>query len=90
MTAIVSRARNFTEFSSNSFNLCVFLIASRPVNFKLRYEFVDYHQDGAPTYTEQDCHRKFVSNELERRDMGKFRSVRNIFLFGRGGAAHLK
>lgn len=62
----------------------------RPVNFKLRYEFVDYQQDGAPIYSEQECHRKFISSELERRDMGKFRSVRNIFLFGRGGAINLE
>lgn len=62
----------------------------RPVKFKLRYEFVDYQQDGVPIYSEHECQRKFVSFELERRDLGKFRSVRNIFLFGRGGAINLK
>lgn len=62
----------------------------RPANFKLRYEFVDYQQDGVPIYSEHECQRKFVSSELERRDMGKFRSIRNIFLFGRGGAINLK
>lgn len=60
------------------------------MNFKLRYEFVDYQQDGVPIYGDQECHRKFVSTDLERRDMGKFRSARNIFLFGRGGATQLK
>lgn len=67
----------------------IFLIY-RPVKFKLRYEFVDYQQDGTPIYSEHECQRKFVSSELERRDMGKFRSVRNIFLFGRGGASDMK
>lgn len=68
----------------------MFKFCFRPVRFKLRYEFVDYQQEGAPMLTEHECHRKFVSTELERRDMGKFRSVRNIFLFGRGGATNLK
>lgn len=60
------------------------------MKFKLLYEFVDYQQDGTPIHSEHECHRKFVSSELERRDMGKFRSVRNIFQFGRGGASQLK
>ncbi|XP_031626059.1 uncharacterized protein LOC116342540 [Contarinia nasturtii] len=61
----------------------------QPVKFKLKYEFVDYQQDGAPIFSEHECQRKFISSELERRDMGKFRSVRNVFLFGRGGAVNL-
>lgn len=71
-------------------NITADLYFFRPVKFKLRYEFVDYQQDGAPIYSEHECQRKFISSELERRDMGKFRSVRNIFLFGRGGANDLK
>lgn len=62
----------------------------RPVRFKLRYEFVDYQQDGEAITEDKKCDRKFISLDLQRREMGKFRSVRNIFLFGRGGATNLK
>lgn len=60
------------------------------MKFKLRYEFIDYQQDGTPINSEHECQRKFVSTELERRDMGKFRSLRNIFMFGRGGSNDLQ
>lgn len=39
---------------------------------------------------ELDCNRKFVSNLMDRKDPAIFRSVRNIFLFGRGGTRNLK
>lgn len=37
-----------------------------------------------------DCNRKFVSSLMDRKDPAIFRSVRNIFLFGRGGTRNLK
>jgi hypothetical protein len=64
---------------------------SRPLNFKIRYEFVDYIQDGLPIDSEHGCNRKFVSSLMEKRsDPISFRSVRNVFYFGRGGARNLK
>lgn len=60
------------------------------MRFKLRYEFVDYQQDGEAITEDKRCERKFISVDLQRREMGKFRSVRNIFLFGRGGSTNLK
>lgn len=71
-------------------NAIVFFFLFRPVRFKLRYEFVDYQQDGVAMSEEKKCDRKFISVDLQRREMGKFRSVRNIFLFGRGGSSNLK
>ncbi|XP_043865522.1 uncharacterized protein LOC6586587 isoform X3 [Drosophila mojavensis] len=63
----------------------------RPLDFKLKYEFIDLHQDGLPQGGgELDCNRKFVSSLMDRKDPAIFRSVRNIFLFGRGGTRHLK
>ncbi|XP_046807625.1 uncharacterized protein LOC111683168 isoform X2 [Lucilia cuprina] len=63
----------------------------RPLEFKLKYEFIDLHQDGLPMGGgELDCNRKFVSNLMDRKDPAIFRSVRNIFLFGRGGTRNLK
>ncbi|XP_037938714.1 uncharacterized protein LOC119671912 isoform X1 [Teleopsis dalmanni] len=65
--------------------------ALRPLDFKLKYEFIDLHQDGLPMGGgEHDCSRKFVSNMMDRKDPAIFRSVRNIFLFGRGGTRNLK
>ncbi|XP_037908293.1 uncharacterized protein LOC119649946 isoform X2 [Hermetia illucens] len=63
--------------------------ALRPLNFKLRYEFVDLYQDGIPIFGTHECNRKFVSGLIERREPTTFRSIRNIFLFGRGGARNL-
>ncbi|XP_059613973.1 uncharacterized protein LOC132260076 [Phlebotomus argentipes] len=60
--------------------------ALRPLSFRLKYEFVDLQQDGIPMGADQDCNRRFVSSMMDRRDPGVFRSVRNVFLFGRGGA----
>lgn len=60
-----------------------------PLNFKLRYEFVDLYQDGIPIFGTHECNRKFVSGLIERREPTTFRSIRNIFLFGRGGARNL-
>uniref|UniRef100_A0A1B0CN39 CUB domain-containing protein n=1 Tax=Lutzomyia longipalpis TaxID=7200 RepID=A0A1B0CN39_LUTLO len=60
--------------------------ALRPLNFRLKYEFVDLQQDGMPTGADTDCNRRFVSSMMDRRDPGVFRSVRNVFLFGRGGS----
>uniref|UniRef100_W8C8T0 CUB domain-containing protein n=1 Tax=Ceratitis capitata TaxID=7213 RepID=W8C8T0_CERCA len=63
----------------------------RPLEFKLKYEFIDLHQDGLPLVGgEIDCNRKFVSSLMERKDPAIFRSVRNTFLFGRGGTRNLK
>ncbi|XP_033240183.1 uncharacterized protein [Drosophila pseudoobscura] len=63
----------------------------RPLDFKLKYEFIDLHQDGLPWGGgEHDCNRKFLSSMMDRKDPAIFRSVRNIFLFGRGGTRHLK
>ncbi|XP_034481213.1 uncharacterized protein LOC117786905 [Drosophila innubila] len=63
----------------------------RPLDFKLKYEFIDLHQDGLPQGGgDLDCNRKFVSSLMDRKDPAIFRSVRNIFLFGRGGTRHLK
>ncbi|XP_049313230.1 uncharacterized protein LOC105221859 isoform X3 [Bactrocera dorsalis] len=63
----------------------------RPLEFKLKYEFIDLHQDGLPLAGgENDCNRKFVSSLMDRKDPAIFRSVRNIFLFGRGGTRNLK
>ncbi|XP_058981879.1 uncharacterized protein LOC101896332 [Musca domestica] len=63
----------------------------RPLEFKLKYEFIDLHQDGLPMGGgELDCNRKFVSSLMDRKDPAIFRSVRNIFLFGRGGTRNLK
>lgn len=64
--------------------------ALRPLNFKLRYEFVDLLQDGQAIGSEHECNRRFVNNLGEKRESGVVRSVRNIFLFGRGGASSLK
>ncbi|GAB0095570.1 uncharacterized protein DMENIID0001_109660 [Sergentomyia squamirostris] len=58
----------------------------RPLAFKLKYEFVDLQQDGIPMGADTDCNRRFVSSMMDRRDPGVFRSVRNVFLFGRGGS----
>lgn len=63
----------------------------RPLNFKIKYEFVDYIQDGLPIDTEHGCNRKFVSNLIEHQNEPTiFRGVRNVFMFGRGGAKNLK
>ncbi|XP_055909808.1 uncharacterized protein LOC129944417 isoform X3 [Eupeodes corollae] len=62
----------------------------RPLDFKLKYEFVDLHQDGIPMGGEHDCNRKFVSSQMDRKDPAIFRSIRNIFMFGRGGTRNLR
>jgi len=75
----------------------------RPVRFVALYEFVDPRQDGEPFGT-GPCDRRFVSRHRTgpvmpsnvimpyRGDMreNSFRSSKDIFLFGRGGARHLK
>lgn len=62
----------------------------RPLQFKLRYEFIDFQQDGLPIGTEHECSRKFVSSLMDHNDQGNFRSTKNIFMFGRGGTPNLK
>uniref|UniRef100_A0A182TNP0 CUB domain-containing protein n=1 Tax=Anopheles melas TaxID=34690 RepID=A0A182TNP0_9DIPT len=62
----------------------------RPLQFALRYEFVDLLQDGTAIGGENECHRRFASSQMERKGPHPVRSVRNIFLFGRGGAKHLQ
>ncbi|XP_038115047.1 uncharacterized protein LOC6050731 isoform X2 [Culex quinquefasciatus] len=61
----------------------------RPLQFALKYEFVDFLQDGVPFAGEHDCNRRFSSSQIEKKGVHPVRSVRNIFLFGRGGAKHL-
>ncbi|XP_055536271.1 uncharacterized protein LOC129724969 isoform X2 [Wyeomyia smithii] len=61
----------------------------RPLQFSLRYEFVDFLQDGQPIGKESDCNRRFLSSQLDKKGPHPVRSVRNIFLFGRGGAKQL-
>ncbi|XP_052859858.1 uncharacterized protein LOC128267111 [Anopheles cruzii] len=61
----------------------------RPLQFALRYEFVDLLQDGTAIAGESECSRRFASSQMERKGPHPVRSVRNIFLFGRGGARHL-
>lgn len=39
--------------------------------------------------TSSDCHRRFVSSLMERKDVNVFKSARNVFFFGRGGAKNL-
>ena len=40
--------------------------------------------------SDHECSRKFISSLMERKDPAIFRSVRNIFMFGRGGTTNLK
>lgn len=54
-----------------------------PVNFVLRYEFVDLSQEGLP-FSLNPCDRIFKDNS------GKFYSPRITFLYGRGGQRSLK
>ncbi|XP_058457818.1 uncharacterized protein LOC131434755 isoform X2 [Malaya genurostris] len=61
----------------------------RPLQFALRYEFVDFLQDGTPIGRESECNRRFMSSQIDKKGPHPVRSVRNIFLFGRGGAKHL-
>lgn len=63
----------------------------RPLNFKINYEFVDLFQDGTPFDNDQGCNRKFVSSTIEpQMEPIVFRSIRNVFFFGRSGAINLK
>ncbi|CAG9804070.1 unnamed protein product [Chironomus riparius] len=64
--------------------------ALRPLNFKINYEFVDLYQDGIPFDNDQGCNRKFVSNLIDQQmEPIIFRSIRNVFFFGRSGAINL-
>lgn len=79
--------------------------ALRPLTFRLKYEFVDLQQDGVPAATPAattnqsvipvpppsvgECSRRFVSSLMERKDVNVFKSARNVFFFGRGGAKNL-
>ncbi|XP_044271339.1 uncharacterized protein LOC123015593 [Tribolium madens] len=60
--------------------------ALRPVQFRALYEFVDLHLDGEP-YGPGACSRRFSS--LNQDGPQKFRSPRDIFLYGRGGAKNI-
>lgn len=51
---------------------------------------MDLQQDGSPMGAENECQRKFISQQLDKKEPILFRSTRNIFLFGRGGAMNLK
>lgn len=63
----------------------------RPLNFKINYEFVDLFQDGMPFDNDLGCNRKFVSSIIEAQmEPIVFRSIRNVFFFGRSGAINLK
>lgn len=39
--------------------------------------------------TNIDCNRRFVSSLMERKDVNSFKSVRNVFFFGRGGSKNM-
>lgn len=69
-----------------------FFVIYRPLNFKLRYEFIDFLQDGQPLDNdhEHNCNRRFVSSQMDKRDINTVHSTKNIFLFGRGGASTLR
>ncbi|XP_056645743.1 uncharacterized protein LOC130450988 [Diorhabda sublineata] len=73
--------------------------ALKPVTFKALYEFVDLHLDGEP-YGDGPCSRKFgdistrsgMSGSLGRgfgEETQHFKSPRDIFLYGRGGAKNI-
>lgn len=63
------------------------VVSFRPVKFRALYEFVDLHLDGEP-YRGGPCNRKFtISQEMQTQS---FHSPRDVFLYGRGGAKHLR
>lgn len=62
----------------------------RPLSFTMRYEFVDYLEDGQAIGPDHNCFRKFVSSSIEHREPTLFRSARNIFKFGRGGTRNMR
>lgn len=68
----------------------IFIYIFRPLNFKLRYEFVDLGEDGAPIEGHNECNRQFISSLMDKRASNVFRSTRNVFSFGRGGQKDLK
>lgn len=68
-----------------------YFLLCRPLNFKINYEFVDLYQDGMPFDNDQGCNRKFVSSLIDQQmEPIIFRSIRNVFFFGRSGAINLK
>ncbi|KAG5885527.1 hypothetical protein JTB14_022016 [Gonioctena quinquepunctata] len=62
--------------------------ALKPVSFKALYEFVDLHMDGDPL-DDGPCSRKFGNAVANNDFQQKFRSPRDIFLYGRGGAKNI-
>ncbi|TMW44361.1 hypothetical protein DOY81_010561 [Sarcophaga bullata] len=58
----------------------------RPLEFKLKYEFIDLHQDGLPMGGgELDCNRKFVSNLMDRKDpaiFSQYEDINRSFCYG--------
>ncbi|CAH1119115.1 unnamed protein product, partial [Phaedon cochleariae] len=63
--------------------------ALRPVTFKALYEFVDLHVDGEP-YGDGPCSRRFGNVAQGDNDaQHTFRSPRDVFLYGRGGAKNI-
>ncbi|XP_074031451.1 uncharacterized protein [Leptinotarsa decemlineata] len=63
--------------------------ALKPVTFKALYEFVDLHMDGDPL-NDSPCSRKFGNSVIADSDLQqKFRSPRDTFLYGRGGAKNI-
>lgn len=62
----------------------------RPLSFKLKYEFVDTLQDGIPLGNDHDCNRKFISMQMDKKEPGLFRGVKNVFFFGRGGKVNMR
>ena len=57
------------------------------MQFRALYEFVDLHLDGEP-FGPDVCSRRFTSATQESSQ--KFRSPRDIFLYGRGGAKNIR
>lgn len=63
----------------------------RPLNFRLKYEFVDNIQDGQPMGLDTECNRKFISSQIpDKKEPLLFRGVKNVFFFGRGGQLNMR
>lgn len=78
--------------SSSDLTLDIFLRRGSvlyPLNFELRYEFVDTSLEGAQVPESHNlCDRLFVSTD-SRSIHGKFYSPRSVFYYGRGGSGNL-
>lgn len=85
-----SREESYTS-TSNELTLEQTLVQGSvlyPLDFTLRYEFVDTHLEGAPSSDKNPCDRIFKSSNSSPR-MGIFQSPRTVFYYGRGGSRNL-